>query len=123
MFVNRRSCRSLDRVGDPQMQLLTPRQRQAGGERLPDERVRELPARRAPRHRHDQGVGLRFLERRQQRVAGHVADRLEQLQTEPTPDHRTERQHFPAVCADALQTPADDQPNALGDIQILEVEV
>ena len=61
-----------------------------------------------PRGRHDQIRLLRLLERRQQRVSRHVADRLQQLQAEAAADDRPERQHVPTVGAHTLEPPADD---------------
>ena len=118
-----RPGRTLDRLGHLQMQPLPAWQRQPRRERLPDQRVRELPARHSARHRQDQVVRLRFLERREQGSTGHVPDRLQQRQTEAATDHGAERQHLLAVWAHSLEAPADDQPNPFRNVQFLEVEI
>jgi hypothetical protein len=72
------------------------------------------------RHGHDQPGAFGLVECVEERVRIEHAQRVEELVGEGSPDHRGGRQGAPPVLPQTFQAPAQDDPQALGDAELVD---
>lgn len=114
---------ALERSGDPQMDPLSPRGREAGLQRLADEFVREGELGLLLRARPDEARTLGLVDRVQERLRREVVRPLEQVERETTPDHGGDGEHPARAVTQAVEPLIDDEPHVLGDLQLSDAQI
>src|SRR5216684_2812038 len=114
----------LDRFGDPRVQTLSTRGRDAGEQRLTHKlmskgkrSLRPLGARDDYAHR------LRFLDDIKKLVHTDLAYRSQKLKAETAPDNRCGRKCALFILVQPLQTAADDQTHVFRNVGFVEFEL
>src|ERR1700734_69198 len=104
--------RPLDSLRDGRVQLLPPRARDAGEQRLTHQLVGERERRLRPFcARDDHSHLLRLLDNSEEFVDVSFGNRTQQLEAEAAAYHRRGRQHAPFILLESLQSPPYDEPN------------
>src|ERR1700687_5570126 len=114
----------LDRFGDPRVQTLSARGRDAGEQRLTHKLMskgkrllRPLGARDDYAHR------LRFLDDIKKLVHTDLAYRSQKLKAETAPDNRCGRKCALFILVQPLQTAADNQPHVFRNVDFVDLDV
>src|SRR5688500_10173368 len=72
---------------------------------------------------HDHPSRLRSLDDIDEVPAVGVDDLLEEIEREAAPDDRTCGEDLPGVVPEPLEAPSDDQAHALGNVELVDVDV
>src|ERR1700680_4145350 len=114
----------LDRFGDPRVQTLSARGRDAGEQRLTHKlmskgkgSLRPLGARDDYAHR------LRFLDDIKKLVHTDLAYRSQKLKAETAPDNRCGRECALFILVQPLQTAADNQPHVFRNVVLFDLKL
>src|SRR6266516_1115619 len=116
---------ALDRLRDAQVEELASGQGDATDQRLADQLVGEREAGLAGTLRGggDEVGTLRPVHGVEQGVLTSTANRTKKVEAEAAADHGRGREYLTALFAQPLQAPPDDQANAFGYVQLVDVEV